>query len=154
MTMDPAPRNPAARPSLGRALGETSRLVGKLHQRALAGFGTDFPTWMLLALLSEIDGPAHVEWVQTELARRADMAPAEVARVLERSATAGHVGYRPENDPATAELTEQGAAHFGALYRHSREVTDAAFEGIAAEDVTVALRVLRVAGERAATALG
>ncbi|MEW9531641.1 MarR family winged helix-turn-helix transcriptional regulator [Microbispora sp. NPDC049125] len=152
MTVNPA--NPASRPSLGRALGEMSRLVGKLHRRALADFDSDFPTWMLLTLLTEKGVPLPVDEVAKELGRRLDLAEPDTLRVLERAAAAGHVTYRPGNTPATAELTEEGADHFGALYAHAREATDAAFEGIGPADLDTALTVMLAAKERAAILLG
>src|SRR6185369_17893921 len=53
--------NSAPRPSFGRALGETSSQIGKLHRRALADFDTDFPTWMLLTLMAEKGVPLSVD---------------------------------------------------------------------------------------------
>lgn len=146
--------NPGERPSLGRALGETSRLIGKLHHRALADYETDFPTWMLLTLLAETSGPMPVDDVAAELGRRMDLAAPEALRVIERAAVAGHVVHRGESDSATAELSEEGRAHFAALYAFSRETTDVAFQGIDPEDVDAALRVLQIAGKQAVAALG
>jgi hypothetical protein len=145
--------HPEPRPSLGRTLGETSRLIGKLHHRALADFDADFPTWMLLTLLDEARAPMAVADVAAELGRRLDLPAPETLRALERSAAAGRVRYLPEADPATAELTEEGAAYFAELYAYSRNATDVAFEGIDPGDLAVVLRVMRAAGERAALAL-
>lgn len=145
--------NPAARPSLGRALGELNRLVGKLHNQALADFDTDFPAWMLFILLAEQDGPITVAEVIEELDRRADLPGDETRRRLERSAAAGHIAYRPTDDPATAELTEAGRAYFATVYAHSRKTTDAAFQGIDPEELDVALKVALAAKERAAAVL-
>ncbi|MFI6177509.1 hypothetical protein ACIA8R_18415 [Nonomuraea sp. NPDC051191] len=142
--------NPGPRPSLGRALGETARLIGRLHRRALADFDADFPTWMLLTLLKEAAAPLPADEVVRELDRRLDLAGPDAVRVLERAAAAGHVAYRPGNAPATAELTEAGAAYFAALYVHAREITDAAFEGIDPAELDTALTVVLTAGERAA----
>ena len=36
--------NPTPRPSFGRALGEAARQLTKLHRRALADCGSDFPS--------------------------------------------------------------------------------------------------------------
>src|SRR5262249_44279720 len=122
--------NQASRPSFGRALGETSFLIGKLHRRALADFDTDFPTWMLLTLLEERREPVPVKEVARELNKRLDLAEPETFRVLERAAAAGRVAYRPEHADASAELTEAGKDFFATLYAHARKATDAAFEGI------------------------
>jgi DNA-binding MarR family transcriptional regulator len=145
--------NPASRPSFGRALGETSRLIGKLHHRALADFDSDFPTWMLLTLLEEKGVPLPVDEVAKELNQRLDLAEPDTLRVLERAAAAGHVTYQPENAPATAELTEAGTHHFAALYAHARKVTDVAFEDIDPDEINTALTVVLAAKERAAAAL-
>ncbi|MET8143167.1 hypothetical protein ABZU32_22930 [Sphaerisporangium sp. NPDC005288] len=142
--------NPQSRPSFGRALGETARLIGKLHRRALADLDSDFPTQMLLTLLKEKDVPLPIDEVAKELDQRMDLAEADTLRVLERAAAAGHVAYRPENSPATAELTEAGDDHFATVYAHSRKVTDAAFEGIDPAELNAALTVLLAAKERAA----
>ncbi len=145
--------NPASRPSFGRALGELNHLVGKLHRRALADFGSDFPTWMLLTLLEEKGVPLPVDEVAKELNRRLDLAEPDTLRVLERAAAAGHVTYQPDNTPATAELTEAGKHHFAALYAHARKVTDVAFKGIDPDQLNTALTVVLAAKERAAAAL-
>jgi DNA-binding MarR family transcriptional regulator len=145
--------NPASRPSLGRALGELNRLVGKLHRRALADFDSDFPTWMLLTLLEEEGVALPVEEVVRELDQRMDLAEADTLRLLERAAAAGHVVYHRVGAPATAELTEAGKAHFAALYAHARQCTDAAFEGIDKADLDTALKVALAAKKRAAAAL-
>jgi hypothetical protein len=146
--------NPASRPSFGRALGETSRLIGKLHHRALADFDSDFPTWMLLTLLKEKGVPLPIDEVAKELNQRLDLAEPDTLQVLERAAAAGHVTYQTGNNPATAELTQAGTDHFAALYAHARKVTDIALEGIDPDELNTALTVLLAAKERAAAALG
>ncbi|QFY06904.1 hypothetical protein GBF35_09530 [Nonomuraea phyllanthi] len=146
--------NPESRPSLGRALGETARLIGKLHRRALADFDSDFPTWMLLTLLWEAGDPLPLDEVVKELNRRLDLAEPDTLRVLEHAAAAGHITYQPDDAAAPAELTEAGTDHFTALYAHARKVTDAAFEGIDPAGLDTALTVVLAAGERAAAALG
>jgi DNA-binding MarR family transcriptional regulator len=145
--------NPASRPSFGRVLGETSRLIGKLHQRALADFDSDFPTWMLLTLLQEKGVALSVDEVAKELNQRLDLAEPDTLQVLERAAAAGHVRYQPADTPATAELTQAGTDHFAALYAHSRKVTDAAFEGIDPDELGTAMTVMLAAKARAGTAL-
>jgi DNA-binding MarR family transcriptional regulator len=145
--------NPAPRPSFGRALGETSRLIGKLHRRALADFDTDFPTWMLLTLMEEKGVPLSVDEVAKELDRRLDLAEPDTRRVLERAATAGRISYQPDATPSMAELTDAGRDHFAALYAHARKVTDAAFEGIDPDDLNTALTVLLAAQEHAVAVL-
>ena len=146
--------NPASQPSLGRALGEANRMIGKLHHRALADFDSDFPTWMLLTLLAEQDGPLPVDEVVKELDRRADVTQTDTLRLLERAAAAGHVEYHSENAPATAKLTEAGTDHFAAMYAHARKVTGVAFEGIDPADLQVALKVVLAAKERATAEIG
>lgn len=141
--------NPVPRPSFGQALGQTSRQVGKLHHRALADFDTDFPTWMLLTSLKEKGVPLLVGEVVRELNLRMDLAEPDTVLVLERAAAAGHVTYLPGNHPATAELTEAGAAHFADVYAHARKTTDAAFEGIDPAMLDTALTVLLAVNERA-----
>lgn len=42
---------PASRVSFGRAPGETARLIGKLHHRALADLDSKVAIWMSLTLL-------------------------------------------------------------------------------------------------------
>ncbi len=145
--------NPAPRPSFGRALGETSSLVGKLHRRALADFDTDFPTWMLLTLLEEKGVPLSVDEVAKELDRRLDLAEPDTRRVLERAVGTGRIRYRPDGTLPMAELTDAGRDHFTALYAHARKVTDAAFEGIDPDDLNTALTVMLAAQERAFAAL-
>jgi DNA-binding MarR family transcriptional regulator len=145
--------NPAPRPSFGRALGETSSLIGKLHRRALADFDTDFPTWMLLTLMEEKGVPLSVNEVARKLGRRLDLAEPDTREVLERAAAAGHIRYQPDDTAAMAELTDAGRHHFAALYAHARKVTDAAFEGIDPDDLNTALTVLLAAQGRAVAAL-
>ncbi|MFI9597784.1 hypothetical protein [Nonomuraea sp. NPDC052265] len=145
--------SPGPRPSLGRAFGETARLIGKLHRRALADFDSDFPTWMLLTLLKEAAAPLPVDDVVKELDRRLDLAEPETVQVLDRAAAAGHITYRRDSHPATAELTEAGTDHFAALYAHAREVTDVAFAGIDPAHLDTALTVVLAARERAAAAI-
>ena|SRR5438552_15917908 len=146
--------NPASRPSIGRALAETTRQVGKLHRRALADFATDFPTWMLLTLLTEKGKPLQVDEVVRELGRRMDLAEPDAVRVLDGAVAAGHVTYLPGHQPATAELTEAGAAHFAAVYAHARKTTDAAFGGIDPAVLDTVLTVLLAVNERAIAQLG
>ncbi|MEU8057830.1 MarR family winged helix-turn-helix transcriptional regulator [Microbispora bryophytorum] len=146
--------NPESRPSLGRAFGETARLIGKLHRRALADFDSDFPTWMLLTLLWEAGAPLPLDEVAKELDRGLDLAEPDTMLVLERAVAAGHITYRPENASAEAELTEAGTDHFTALYAHARKVTDAVFEGIDPAELDTALTVVLAAKDRAAAALG
>jgi len=145
--------NPSPRPSFGRALGETSRLIKKLHDRATADHHTDFPTWMLLTLLAEKRVVLPVDDVARELDQRMDLAEPDVLRLLERAAAAGHVDYRSGHGPATAELTEAGAAHFAVVYADARAATDAAFQDIDPAALDAALTVLLAAKERAAAAL-
>ena len=146
--------NPPPRPSFGRALGETSRLIKKLHDQAIADHDTDFPTWMLLTLLTEKRAALPADEVAKELDQRMDLAEPDALKLLERTAAAGHITYRrPEHDPATVELTEAGSAHFALVYAHARAATDAAFEGIDPDELDAALTVLLAAKERAATAL-
>ncbi|MEU7940329.1 MarR family winged helix-turn-helix transcriptional regulator [Microbispora bryophytorum] len=146
--------NPESRPSLGRAFGETARLIGKLHRRALADFDSDFPTWMLLTLLWEAGAPLPLDEVAKELDRGLDLAEPDTMRVLERAVAAGHIAYRPESASVEAELTEAGTDHFTALYAYARKVTDAVFEGIDPAELDTALTVVLAARERAAATLG
>jgi DNA-binding MarR family transcriptional regulator len=145
---------PAPRPSFGQALGQVARQVGKLHQRALTDFGTDFPTWMLLALLKEKGAPLPVGDVVRELGLRMDLAEPDAVAALQGAAAAGHLTYLPESRPATAELTAAGAAHFAGLYAHARRTTDAAYEGIDPDLLDTALTVVLAVTERATTRLG
>ncbi len=145
MTTDPAPR-----PSLGRALGELNRLVGKLHHKALADFDSDFPSWMLLTLLKE-EGSLPVDQVTKALDQRMDLPETEALRLLEHAAALGHVTYL--RDDTAVRLTESGEAHFAALYAHSRECTDVAFAGIDPGDLDTALTVALAAKDRASAAL-
>lgn len=146
--------NPTSRPSLGRAIGEANRVIGKLHLRALGDFGSTFPAWMLLTVLDEQDGPLPVDEVVRELDLRADVTRADALRLLERAAVAGHVDLRTDNPMGIAELTEAGREHFAAMYAHARKVTAVAFEGIDPADLQVALSVVSAAKERAVAELG
>lgn len=141
--------NSTPRPTVGRALGETSRQVKKLHSRALADFGMDFPTWMLLTLLKEKGVPLPVDVVTREMNQRMDLPEPDAIRMLERAAAAGHVTYL-----ATVELTEAGAAHFAEVYAYARKATDAAFDGIDPAMLDTTLTVLLAVDERATARLG
>jgi DNA-binding MarR family transcriptional regulator len=145
--------NPTPRPSFGRALGETARQLTKLHRRALADCGTDFPSWMLLTLLTEQATTITVDQVVVELDRRMDLARPDVIRLLERTADAGHIAHRPEDAADTVALTEAGAARFASIYSHARTVTDAASAGIDADSLDAAVGVLLTVEERAASLL-
>ncbi|NUS11822.1 MAG: hypothetical protein HOY69_10545 [Streptomyces sp.] len=142
------------RPSLGQALAQASRQIGKLHRRALADFNTDFPAWMLLTLLKEKGTALPVADVVRELDLRMDQAEPDTLRGLEHAAAAGHIAYLPGGSPATAELTGTGAAFFAKVYAHARATTDAAFEGIDPDMLDTALTVALAAGERATARLG
>jgi DNA-binding MarR family transcriptional regulator len=74
--------------------------------------------------------------------------------VLNGAAAAGHVTYLPANQPATAELTEAGAAHFARVHAHARRATDAAFEDIDPAKLDTALTVLLAVNDRATARLG
>ena len=145
--------NPTPRPSFGRALGEAARQLTKLHRRALADCGSDFPSWMLLTLLNEQTAAIAVDQVVVELDRRMDLARPDVIRLLERTADAGHIAYRPEDAAGTVALTEKGAAQFASIYAHARAVTDAASAGIDADSVAAAVGVLLAVEERATSLL-
>jgi hypothetical protein len=142
------------RPSLGRALGEVARSLGKLHRRALADFDSDFPSWMLLTLLNEQTSAIPVDDVVFEMDRRMDLARSEVISLLERTAAAGFVAYRPEVPVPTAELTEAGSAQYASLYAHAREITDAAAEGIDPDRLDAVVAVLVAVDKRATSLLG
>lgn len=146
--------NPTPRPTFGQTLGETSRLLGKLHRRALTDFDTDFPTWMLLTLLKEKGAPLLVDDVVTELDLRMDLTEPDTIGVLERAATAGHIAYQRQDQSATAQLTEAGAAHFADLYAHARKLTGAAIDDIDPAMLGVAFTVLLTIKERATAELG
>nr|ADK32575.1 hypothetical protein [Microbispora corallina] len=137
------------RPSLGRALGEAARKVGKLHRRALADFDTGFPDWMLLTLLAERTSPMPVHVVVAEMNRRMDLPEAAVISLLKSTAAAGHIDYQPNVPMPTAELTEEGEAHFASLYAHARRTTDAASDGIDPDLLDTAVTVLLAVDERA-----
>ena len=145
--------NPAPRPSFGRALGEAARKLGKLHRRALADLGTDFPSWMLMTLLTERAAAVPVEDVVVELDRRMDLARPDVIGLLERSTATGFVAYRPDDPVPTAELTRAGEAHYAAVYAHARELTDAAADGVDPDVLGVAVTVLLAVDARATALL-
>lgn len=140
-------------PSFGRAVAEAARKIGKLHRRALADLGSDFPSWMLLTLLREQTSALAVDDVVAEMDRRMDLPRPEVISLLERSATAGLVAYLPHEPVPTAALTEAGTDFFTRLYAHARKVTDAAVDGIDSERLDAAVTVIVAAGERAAALL-
>lgn len=143
---------PAVRPSFGRALGEAARKLSKLHRRALADLDSDFPSWMLLALLDESASPIPVDTVVAEMDRRMDLARAGVLGLLDRTAAAGLVARRPQDPSPVVGLTEAGSALFARLYAHSRAITDAAAGGIDPAALDEAVSVL-LAVDRAATSL-
>ncbi|GAA1714871.1 MarR family winged helix-turn-helix transcriptional regulator [Fodinicola feengrottensis] len=138
-------------PSFGLALGEAARKIGKLHRRALAEAGSDFPSWMLLVLLKEKVTALAVDEVVAELDRRMDLARPAVINLLERTAELGFVAYHPENPTPMVALTEAGAAHFESMYAYARKATDAAIGGIDPEMVETAIRVLLEVDKRAAS---
>ncbi|MFC6080311.1 hypothetical protein [Sphaerisporangium aureirubrum] len=137
------------RPSFGRALAEATRKVGKLHRRALAESGTDFPGWMLLTLLKEQTSPMPVGVVVAEMDHRMDLPEADVLSLLKRTAAAGHVTYRPDAPTPTAELTEEGRTYFARVYAHARTTTDAAGDGIDPDLLDTVVTVLLAVDERA-----
>jgi hypothetical protein len=145
---------PAPRPSFGRALAEAARKINKLHRRALADFDSDFPSWMLLTLLKEQTSAIPVDDVVFEMDHRMDLAQPDVIRLLERTAAAGFVAYRPEDPVPTAGLTETGSAYFASLYAHARKLTDAAADGIDPEKLDAMVTVLLAVDERATSLLG
>lgn len=144
----------APRPSLGLALGEAARNLGKLHRRALAELGSDFPSWMLLTLLAEQTSPIVVEDVIGELHRRMDLARPDVIGLLERTSAAGLVAYVPEEPATTAALTDSGSAHYARLYAHARQVTGAASADIDPATLDAAVTVLLAVNARATSLLG
>ena len=144
----------APRPSLGLALGEAARKLGKLHRRALAELGSDFPSWMLLTLLAEQTSPIAVEDVIGELHRRMDLDRPDVIGLLERTAAAGLVAYVPEEAATTAALTDSGSAHYARLYAHARQVTGAASADIDPATLDAAVTVLLAVNARATSLLG
>jgi len=146
--------NPAPRPSFGRAFGEAAHKLTKLHRRALADFGSDFPSWMLYTLLKEKGVPLSADTIAAELNLRMDLAQADTLQIIDRAATAGHITFE-SGDPATAAvLTEVGAAYFASLYAHARSVTDSALDGIDPAMLETALTVLLAVDECATTLLG
>jgi hypothetical protein len=145
-------QNTASQPSFGRVLGETARLLGKVHHRALADFGTDFPTWMLLTVLTEHGGPMTVEDVVHELKLRIDLPESDAAALLDRAVGKGHAHYG-SGGRATIEPTETGTAFFAEVYAHSRAATDAAYADVEPASVDTAVSVLLAVGRRAGTIL-
>ncbi|MCU1645545.1 MAG: hypothetical protein JWN03_5820 [Nocardia sp.] len=144
-------QNPAPRPSLGRALGETAHKIKKLHDRALADQNTDFPTWMLFTLLNE-QGPAlRLSAVVAELDQRMDLPRSQVISLLERIAPTGDIVF--DTAGATVELTAAGADHFKQTYTHARQLTDAALSDIDPDLAEAAITMLLQAGERASALL-
>jgi hypothetical protein len=146
--------NPTPRPSFGRALGEAARKINKLHRRALTDFESDFPSWMLLTLLREHASAVPVDDVVFEMDHRMDLARPDVISLLERTAAAGFVAYRPEDPVPTAGLTETGSEHFANLYAHARKLTDATTDGIDPERLDAAISVLLAVDARATSLLG
>ena len=142
------------RPSLGLALGEAARKLTKLHRRALAELGSDFPSWMLLTLLAEQTAPIAVEDVAGELDRRMDLARPDVIGLLERTAAAGLVAYVPGEPAGTAALTDAGSAYYARLYAHARQVTGAASADIDPATLDAAVTVLLSVNARATSLLG
>ena len=147
-------QNPAPGPSFGQVLAETARELRKVHHRALADYDTDFPTWMLFTMLKEKGGPLPVDDAVRELHRRIDLTGPDARRVLDSATAKGHVRCEPDSHPATAELTDAGAALFADVYAHARTATDAALDGIDHARLGTALDVLVTVGQHATTLLG
>jgi DNA-binding MarR family transcriptional regulator len=147
-------QNPVPAPSFGQVLAETARELRKVHHRALADYDTDFPTWMLFTMLKEKGGSLPVDDVVRELHRRIDLTGPDARRVLDSAAAKGHVRCEPDGHPATAELTDAGAALFADVYAHARTSTDAALDGIDHARLGTALDVLVAVGQHATTLLG
>ncbi|WP_406229572.1 hypothetical protein [Nocardia sp. NBC_01009] len=146
--------NPAPGPSFGRAFGEAAHKLTKLHRRALADFGSDFPSWMLYTLLKEKGVPLPADTIAAELNLRMDLAPEDTRQLLDRAATAGHITCQPDDPRAATVLTEVGAAYFASLYAHARTVTDSALDDIDPAMLETALTVLLAVNQRATTLLG
>jgi hypothetical protein len=108
---------------------------------------------MLLTLLQEHASAIPVDDVVFEMDHRMDLARPEVISLLERTAAAGFVAYRPEDLVPTAGLTEPGSAHVASLYAHARKLTDAAADGIDPEKLDVAVTVLLAVDVRATSLL-
>ena len=147
-------QNPVPAPSFGQVLAETARELRKLHHRALDDYDTDFPTWMLFTMLKEKGGPLPVDDVVRELRHRIDLTGPDARRVLDSATAKGHVKCEPDGHPATAELTDAGAALFADVYAHARSTTDAALDGIDSARLGTALDVLVTVGQHATTLLG
>lgn len=143
----------APRPSFGLALGEAARKMSKLHRRALADFDSDFPSWMLLTLLTQRTSPIPVEEVAVELDRRMDLGRPDVIGLLERTAAAGFIANVPGQPAPTVALSDSGSAHYASLYEHSRKSTDAAFADIDPATLDAAITVLLAVEARATSLL-
>ncbi|WP_280336606.1 MarR family winged helix-turn-helix transcriptional regulator [Nocardia wallacei] len=141
-------------PSFGQALGEAAQKIGKLHRRALAEFGSDFPSWMLLVALRDEGAALPVSTVVARLEQRMDLAESAVTNLLERAAEDGFVRYQLDAAGSTAELTNQGEQHLTQMYAHAREATDAAYAGVDPDSVRVATEVLLAVERQAAVLLG
>jgi len=141
------------RPSFGLALGETARKVGQLHRRALAERGADFPSWMLLTLLSQRTSPVPVEDLVEDLERRMDLPRTDSLSLLQRAVDAGLVVQVPDAPMPTVALTAAGSAYFADLYAHARAVTDAASTDLAPAEVEATIDALLAVDARAASLL-
>ncbi|WP_405484888.1 MarR family winged helix-turn-helix transcriptional regulator [Nocardia sp. NBC_00511] len=141
--------NPTPPMTLGRALGEASSRVQKLHRRATADFDVDFPTWMLFQLLRENASALPEADITTELNQRIDLTGPETARLLERALADGFVTCDGEGPATSVAFTAAGSEHFAKVYAHARAVTDAASAGIDQERIAVAISVLQTVLEQA-----
>ncbi|MBF6176380.1 hypothetical protein [Nocardia blacklockiae] len=119
----------------------------------MAAFDTDFPSWMLLALLHENRKPLPLTIVAEELERRMDLAAPETKHLVQRAAGLGWVECRFGDTEPAVELADTGARHFERVYAHARGMTDAVFDGIDAESVQAAVNVLVAVDRRAAALL-
>ena len=135
--------------TFGRILGETARAVQKVHLQVLAQEGTDFESWVAYTLLAENDPAMPKEALTADLARRLDIEQSTTGLVLDRLASAGHVGTRVDDGTEVIQLTPAGTTYLRRVREAVNQASHRLVGHLDTHDLDTAADVLRAVGEAA-----
>lgn len=144
MTVDSFPYS-----NIGFQIGRAARDTRALLDAYLAGAGTTFATWTVLATI-EARGPM----IQRDLAGELDVEGPTLVRRLDRLEEEGLVLRRPvatDRRLARVELTSAGRARYRQLRQAVQDCERDLEAGVDPADLDVTRRTLRVLSERAGT---
>ena len=135
----------------GQDIAEAYGAVEILLARALSGTGTTNREYVVLRVLAArgpVENPASLhEYLAGE--RQLDLSADAAGELLARLEARGLAAGTAKDDPGPAKLTPQGAELLRTLTETVAPRTRALFSSIAAEDMTIAHRVLREIIDRA-----